>query len=111
MHQHPDSIPRALVKIKAVSAQLKECGYRSFPNFVVALKEAHMKLGYSWTPELDTCRAKDVASTQRGTGIARQCMELPILKVAVISLGADPVAARQAVALGGSLHIPSSAWS
>ena len=86
-------LPITPCKLRAIAAQMKQRGYRSFPNFVVAVKELHCEAGGTWTDEIDLCRRKCVASTQRGIGPARQCMEVPILRVSVLELGNDPLSA------------------
>ena len=49
--------------MRAVAAQMKSSGYRSFPNYVTALKALHKK-EFSWGGDLDDCRRECEASTQ-----------------------------------------------
>ena len=85
-------LPLTPAKIRAIAAQMKASGYRSFPNFAVAAKEAHLS-SFLWSEELERCRRQCVASTQRGIGPPRQCMVIPIDRLAALQLGSDPVAA------------------
>jgi hypothetical protein len=77
--------------IKAVAAQMKTGAYRSFPNFVSAVKEVHLDQGFTWTAELERTRLKCKASTQRGIGPPKQCTEIDLGKIADLDLGPDPI--------------------
>ena len=83
-------LPLTPARLCAIAAQMKAAGYRSFPNFAVAAKDAHLAM-YPWSDELERCRRQCVASTQRGIGPPRQCMVIPIDRLAALQLGADPV--------------------
>ena len=84
-------LPLTPPKICAMAAQMKASGYRSFPNFLGAMKDAHVE-SHLWTDDLERCRKRCVASTQRGIGPARQCREMPIALIVALDLGDSPVA-------------------
>ena len=84
-------LPLTTPKICAVAAQMKAGGYRSFPNFVGAVKDEHVATLHAWTDELERCRRRCIASTQRGIGPPRQCLDVPIAKIAELQFGADPL--------------------
>ena len=67
--------------IRAVAAQMKEAHYRSFPGYLSAAREFHRADGHAWSDELELCRKRSVASTQRGIGPARQSIEVPPQRV------------------------------
>ena len=83
-------LPLTVESIKAVAAQMKGAGYRTFPNYLVALKAKHCE-HYAWTEELATCRHEVNLSTQRGIGPARQCMEIPVTRLAELQLDTEPL--------------------
>ena len=83
-------LPVTADSLRAVAAQMKSAGYRSFANYVVAAKAAHVK-NFPWCATLDECRRQCVASTQRGIGPARQTLEIPIRDLAGLDLGCDPL--------------------
>jgi hypothetical protein len=85
------TLPLTPTKIEAVAAQMKAQGYRSFPNFLSAVREKHVDAGHIWTSDLERSRKQCVASTQRGIGPPRQCVEIPPSRVCGLGLGADPV--------------------
>ena len=84
-------LPITCDSLRAIAAQMKHAGYRSFSNYVVAVKEAHEDALHEWTRELERCRRKCIASTQRGIGPAKQCLEMDPLKVAALGLGCEPL--------------------
>ena len=84
-------LPLTAPKIFSIAAQMKAAGYRTFPNFLVAAKDAHLA-SFPWTDDLERCRRQCVASTQRGIGPPRQCMVIPIDRLAALQLGSDPAA-------------------
>ena len=77
--------------LRAIAAQMKSGGYRSFPNFVCAVKDAHLDQGHPWTDELERSRRKCEASTQRGIGPPKQCTEIAPAQVASLDLGHEPL--------------------
>ena len=84
-------VPITPESIKAVAAQMKTAAYRSFPNFVSAVKEVHLDQGYTWSADLERTRLKCKASTQRGIGPPKQCTEIDLGKIAGLELGTDPI--------------------
>jgi hypothetical protein len=84
-------LPLTTSSIHAVASQMKLSGYRTFPNYMTAMKALHCT-HYAWTEELDHCRREVIKSTQRGIGPARQCMELPVSRIAELQLDNEPLA-------------------
>ena len=80
-------LPLTTVSIRAVAAQMKEAHYRSFPGYLSAAREVHLEAGHSWTDEIERVRKKCVASTQRGIGPARQCIEIPPQQIVDLRIG------------------------
>ena len=84
-------LPLTTHSIKAVAAQMKDAGYRTFPNYMTAAKAQHLELHHEWTTELAKARQDSIQSTQRGIGPARQCMEIPLSQLAELQLGKEPL--------------------
>ena len=93
-------LPITCDSLRAVAAQMKQAGYRSYSNCVVAVKEAHEDALHEWTRELERCRRKCIASTQRGIGPAKQCLEMDPLQVAALGLGCEPLNAQGPICPG-----------
>ena len=85
------SLPLTTEKIRAVAAQMKAAGYRSYPNFLSAIKNDHLDGGHQWTQELDRCHGRCKASTQRGIGPPRQALELSPSDLHGLQLDAEPL--------------------
>ena len=83
-------VPLTIDSIRGVAAQMKNAGYRSFPNYVTALKAVHKK-DFAWNSDLDDCRRECEASTQRGIGPARQALALPIEELLTLDLTLEPL--------------------
>jgi hypothetical protein len=77
--------------MRAVAAQMKAAGYRSYPNYVSAIKDVHLKASNEWSDALQRCHERCVASTQRGIGPPKQCLELSPIAVARLQLGPEPL--------------------
>ena len=71
-----DAVPLTPVTIYAVAAQMKDAGYRSFPNYMSAIKDLHVTEGFAWSEGLSAAATHAIASTQRGIGPPHQCSEL-----------------------------------
>ena len=65
--------------IDAVGSALKGGGYRSYYNYMNAMRKQHIKAGHSWTEQLELARTAFTLSTQRGMGPAKQAEPLPFL--------------------------------
>ena len=83
-------LPLTCESICAVAAQMKASGYRSFMNYIDTLKSQHIE-HYEWTPFLTLCRARCLASTQRGIGPSRQSLELPLQRIRDLDLDDTPL--------------------
>ena len=68
-------LPLTVEAIRAVAAQMKGAGYRSFPNYLSAAKLRHC-CEDEWTSVLQRAAKDAKQSTQRGIGPPRQSMEL-----------------------------------
>ena len=79
-------IPLTTPGIRAVAAQMKDAHYRSFPGYLSAAREIHGAEGHEWTSELERTRKRCVASTQRGIGPPRQCIEIPPQRILDLAL-------------------------
>jgi hypothetical protein len=84
------TLPLTCDSIRAVAAQMKSAGYRSFVNYLDTMRALHVE-EYDWTPAMVLCRKRCLASTQRGIGPARQSMELPLQGIRDLDLGAEPL--------------------
>jgi hypothetical protein len=84
-------LPLTEPKMRAVAAQMKAAGYRSYPNYVSAIKDVHLKASNEWSDALQRCHERCVASTQRGIGPPKQCLELSPIAVARLQLGPEPL--------------------
>jgi hypothetical protein len=87
--QDADPLPLTPATIQAVAAQMKEAHYRSFPGYLSAAREVHLEASHPWTDELERARKRSVASTQRGIGPARQCIEIPPQDIVGLRLGGE----------------------
>ena len=83
-------LPITCDSMRAVAAQMKCGGYRTFPNYVTAMKAVHKK-GFTWDGGLDDCRHDCEASTQRGIGPSRQSLELPVSELSSLELPCEPL--------------------
>jgi len=67
---------------------MKDAGYRSFPNYLSAVKDLHVTCGHPWHDTLAAAATHASASTQRGIGPAHQCGEIK-LEDALAACGED----------------------
>jgi hypothetical protein len=87
---HVPVLPLSTESMRAVASQMKAAGYRTYPNYVVAAKGKHCE-AHVWSDALVRCRAECIQSTQRGIGPARQCLEIPLVALARLSLSSEPL--------------------
>jgi hypothetical protein len=85
------SIPVEVADIGYVGALMKDNGYRSFANYVSAMKQLHVKAGFAWTPQHELEALQGKRSVTRGQGPARQSCPLDFDIVAKMALGSDPL--------------------
>lgn len=71
-------IPLTPSSIELVAAFFKSGGYRSFPNYLSAVKQIHVESGYAWTDQLDLAGRWTTRSVLRGIGPARQSRALKL---------------------------------
>ena len=84
-------LPLTAAKMQAVAAQMKAQNYRSFPNYLSALRGFHLDAHHVWTAELERARLHCVASTQRGIGPPRQCAEVKPSLICALGLSTEPL--------------------
>ena len=83
--------PLTDASIQAVSAQMKACGYRSFPNYMDTVMSTHSE-SHDWHRALELIRKRAVTSCLRGIGPAKQCAEIPIEPIWQLDISNDPLA-------------------
>ena len=74
-------IPVTTDSLLAVSSLFKKAGYRSFPNYLSAIKAEHVIRGHDWTQILDLMGRWSTRSVLRGIGPARQSQAIDLLRV------------------------------
>ena len=48
-----ECLPLTLIGVEHVAAYFKAGGYRSYPNYLSAMKQAHIEPGHDWSAQLD----------------------------------------------------------
>ena len=86
-------LPLTVESVRAVAAQMKGAGYRSFPNYLDTMAHAHKK-EHDWSAALDDVRKATTISCMRGIGPSRQTLEFPIQDVQQLGLGPEALHAR-----------------
>ena len=85
------AVPVTTDSLLAVSSLFKKAGYRSFPNYLSAIKAEHVIRGHDWTQILDLMGRWSTRSVLRGIGPARQSQAIDLLRVYSIPVDRDPV--------------------
>ena len=85
------AVPVTTDSLLAVSSLFKKAGYRSFPNYLSAIKAEHVLRGHDWTQILDLMGRWSTRSVLRGIGPARQSQAIDLLRVYAIPVELDPV--------------------
>ena len=83
---HSDPLPLTSEGIRAVSAQMKMSGYRSFQNYLSRMKHLHVSRGFAWTQTLDLISKECTRSVARGIGPAKQSAAYPVPQIAALNL-------------------------
>ena len=83
--------PITVNSLLAVSSLFKKAGYRSYPNYLSAIKSEHIIRGHDWTQILDLMGRWSTRSVLRGIGPARQSQAIDLLRVFAISPACDPI--------------------
>ena len=78
-----DSVPLTHDKIFKIGAVFKAGGYRSFNNYVEAVKEIHLK-DFEWTTMLARSARNAVRAATRGIGPAKQACGFDLFAVAAL---------------------------
>ena len=84
-------LPLTVGSIRGVIAQMKELGYRSVPNYVSAVKDAHISSGFVWCDMLDREARRAGRTALRGIGPAKQCGDFDLDEVVALQLGDEPL--------------------
>ena len=89
-----DSLPAFTITVDsllAISALFERAGYRSYPNYLSAVKAEHIMRGHAWSQILDLLGRWCTRSVLRGIDPPRQSCAIDILKVHAIPSYKDPV--------------------
>ena len=68
----PELFPLSPMGVEHVAACFKQGGYRSFANYLSAVRAVHIEMGFDWTLQLDAVGKWCTRSVLRGIGPARQ---------------------------------------
>jgi hypothetical protein len=104
------AIPVEPEDIAHVGCVMNARGYRSFANFITAIKQVHVKAGHAWTAQHELEAKQGIRSVTRGQGPPWQAAPLVIEDVLALELqgGTDAVAASGPVNPHGSFFIGSA---
>ncbi len=100
------AFPTFPASIRAVAAQMKAAGYRSWSNYLSRAKREHVRLGSEWDQQLDSTARDCTRSLTRGIGPPRQSAPLDLYKVSTVQMGLGalcsdgPVNPRAVIVLG-----------
>jgi hypothetical protein len=86
-----DIIPVTALGLEIVAAYFKRGGYRSFPNYLSAIKSVHVEAGHSWTEQLEGMGRWTTRSVLRGIGPARQSRPFKLNDVLGLPLDFEPL--------------------
>ena len=95
---HDEVVPSVPVEpkdIAYVGCLMKARGYRSFSNYVAAMKIEHVRAGFCWTAQHDLEATQGTRSVTRGQGPPRQAA--PLIVDDVLAVDAEQLAAVVAV--------------
>ena len=84
-------LPLDTNKLQCVGAMFKQGKYRSFKNYLSAVKDAHIKEMYVWDQSLDRMARRITRSVLRGIGPPRQAGTLNLKKIAELPAITDPI--------------------
>lgn len=85
-------IPVEPEDIGVVGCLMKECEYRSFAQYVSRLRELHIRMGFTWTPQHALEAQAGIRSVTRGQGPARQSAPVAVDALRGLGAPADPLA-------------------
>ena len=86
-------LPVTIRSLVVAGALFKRGGYRSFDNYVSAIKSQHIEAGYGWT-QLHAHTARWVSrSVTRGIGPARQSCSFDFRKLCLLPWSPEPLVA------------------
>ena len=99
------SVPVEPADIAHVGCIMKSRGYRSFANYISAIKQDHVRAGYPWTHQHELEAKQGVRSVTRGQGPPRQSAPLVVDDVVSLCIGSCAVVAGGPVNLIGTIFI------
>ena len=88
---HTPAFPTWPAAVRAVAAQMKKKGYRSWANYLSRAKREHIQAGGVWDQVLDYTAKECTRSVTRGLGPPRQSAPLDIKAVAAVHLSVAPL--------------------
>ncbi len=92
---HGEAVPGVPVEpedIAHVGSIMKARGYRSFSNYVTAMKIEHIKAGFAWTAQHELEARQGLRSVTRGQDPPKQAAPLVVEDVYKLEVGMAPVA-------------------
>lgn len=102
------TVPVEPADIAHVGSIMKGLGYRSFANYVSAMKQEHIRAGFAWTDQHELEARQGNRSVTRGQGPPRQSAPLILEDVVALPLGPEPIAFNGPVNPGGAVFIGSA---
>jgi hypothetical protein len=86
-----DSIPITAVSLEVVAVFFKRGGYRSYPNYLSAVKTVHVERGHAWSEQLEGIARWTTRSVLRGIGPARQSRPFRLSAVMALQCSDAPL--------------------
>ena len=87
--EHMPMLPVEVDDVAYVGSLMKAAGYRSFSNYVSAVKQEHVKAGYLWSMQHELEAKQGLKSVTRGQGPPRQSAPLIIDDVLALQLSEE----------------------
>jgi hypothetical protein len=84
-------LPLTTERLSAVASLFKARGYRSFGNYLSAVKQAHVTAGFQWTQQLDLSGRQCSTSVGRGLGPPRQSAAVDLVRLQALDTDNDLV--------------------
>jgi hypothetical protein len=80
-----DIVPVTVLGLEVIAAYFKRGGYRSYPNYLSAIRSLHIESGHPWTAQLDSLGRWTTRSVLRGIGPARQSRPFKLADVMALA--------------------------
>ena len=84
-------LPLTSTSVELVAAFFKAGGYRSYANYLSAVKIQHIESGHAWTDQLDVAGRWTTRSVLRGIGPARQSKALKLGEIMKMTTDDEPI--------------------